>query len=206
MQMTFWAISSTRWLNKTTRSTSRFSCVTSPVVAGRLEGKTLNPKWCQIARPLPQDHELQESGFLPHAAASNLGVRRSAFQAVKGFDLRQRYLQDVDLCWRLQLAGYTLAFERRALVHVRLRQTLDGIFTQGRNYGRHLAMLEALYADQPGWTHDHEARGNPLSRSLSTGRRILSPALRHPGRGGWAAVLWQIGWHLGHRAGVAAYS
>ena len=49
--------------------------------------------------------------------AAFLLLRRAAFDAVGGFDARYRlYCEDVDLCLRLQLAGWTLAVAPGAVV------------------------------------------------------------------------------------------
>jgi GT2 family glycosyltransferase len=44
-------------------------------------------------------------------------IRRTAFEQVGGFDSGfYAYVEDVDLCWRLQLVGYTIAYEPSAKV------------------------------------------------------------------------------------------
>lgn len=44
-------------------------------------------------------------------------VRRDAFQAVGGFDERYfMFAEDMDLCWRLQEAGYRIGFDGNAVV------------------------------------------------------------------------------------------
>jgi GT2 family glycosyltransferase len=57
-----------------------------------------------------------QMGFLPFGLGANLAVHREAFQAVSGF--RENFLvgEDIDLCWRLQLAGYRFAVEPAAVV------------------------------------------------------------------------------------------
>lgn len=63
----------------------------TPFVAGRLDATQLNSSKVIRSRTLPQNDGLQESAFgpgLPHASAENLGIRRSVFVSVGGFDLR----------------------------------------------------------------------------------------------------------------------
>jgi hypothetical protein len=120
-----------------------------PFVAGRFEGARLNSERTLRSRTLDQQTELQRSSEkvgLPHAGAGNLGIHRTVFQAVGGFDPAVRYLQDTDLCWRVQLAGNPLVFVPDMMIHVRLRATLRGMYRQGRNYGASQAMLERKYA------------------------------------------------------------
>jgi hypothetical protein len=118
-------------------------------VAGRLEARRLNSPRVVRSRPLQQQTELQRSSAavgLPHAGGGNLGIHRSVFLAVGGFDPTVRYLQDTDLCWRVQRAGHPLVFVPELVVHVRLRSTLRGMYRQGRNYGACQALLERRYA------------------------------------------------------------
>lgn len=57
------------------------------------------------ARPRPLPVRLQFS-FLDGAGSGNMAVRREAFEKVGGFDDDLAVGEDIDLCWRLQLAGY----------------------------------------------------------------------------------------------------
>jgi glycosyltransferase involved in cell wall biosynthesis len=172
-----------------------------PVVAGPLDATTLNPAWAARARPLPQRDGLQVSHFLPHASAQNLGVHREVFLAVAGFDVRQRHLEDIDLSWRLQLAGHDLGFEPRAVVHVRLRQDVRALWRQGWAYGRAHAELDRRYGlGPPTGSTTAQASAAPAS-AWQTVRRHGGPLARHPGRGELGAAVWQLGWHVGHRTG-----
>lgn len=120
------------------------------VAAGRLEWERLNSRAAQGSRALPQVDGLQYTEPLPwlgSASSSNLAVRRSVFDGLGGFDVRARYLQDTDLCWRAQLAGGALAFEPDAVVHMRLRDGLVGAWRQGRGSGMGQRWLAARYAE-----------------------------------------------------------
>jgi glycosyltransferase involved in cell wall biosynthesis len=120
------------------------------MVAGPFEDARLNSDRVRRSRPNSQQHGLQylTPGIgLPHAGAGNLGIRRAVFLEVGGFDPEVRYLQDTDLCWRIQLAGHDLTFVPDMLVHVRLRSTFRGMYRQGRNFGVSQAILEHRYAD-----------------------------------------------------------
>jgi GT2 family glycosyltransferase len=55
---------------------------------------------------------------VPWAIGAFLLVRRSAWDAVGGFDERQwMYAEDLDLGWRLRRAGWATRYEPRAVVH-----------------------------------------------------------------------------------------
>ena len=70
------------------------------------------------------------SDFLPFASTCGLGVRRSAFEELDGFDEDLFLGGDIDFCWRAQLQGFDLAFVPEALVHYRMRNDLRGIYRQ----------------------------------------------------------------------------
>jgi len=85
----------------------------------------------------------------PHllaAAANNLGVRRSVFEGVGGFDESLRTGEDDDLCWRIQLAGHRLVTHPEVTITAGARDGLPAIFAQGFGYGRGDRQLLHKYA------------------------------------------------------------
>ena len=170
-------------------------------VAGRFEPTRLNSAAVLRSRPLQQDEGLQDSGIgprLPHAGAGNMGIHRSVFQAVGGFDVALGCLEDTDLCWRVQLAGVPLVFWPDAVVHVRLRSTMRRMWSQGRSYGAATAELEHRYAGvtradlPPG---SSPAEPVPVEAAERGSLLRLVRGARTPG-----ALVWRFGWHAGHRA------
>ncbi len=83
---------------------------------------------------------------LPAASSWNLGVRSVVFAEVGGFDERLPVGEDVDLCWRAQLAGHELG-EVEAVMHVRMRTGLRDVFRQAYSYGRADHQLAERFAD-----------------------------------------------------------
>lgn len=83
---------------------------------------------------------------IPVAGGGNLGVRKSVFERVSGFDEFQRAGEDVDLCWRIQLAGEALATQPTAVVTVRNRPNLRATFRQAYAYGIGDRRLRRKYA------------------------------------------------------------
>ena len=172
-------------------------------VAGRFEARRLNSASVLRSRQLDQDTDLQYSPFglpLPHAGGGNLGITRSVFEEVGGFDDRLTCLEDTDLCWRVQLAGYPLVFWPDAVVHVRLRSSARGQWAQGRTYGSAAAVLDARYrgtaaaaALPDGPTAPAQDQRSLLARRLAQ----LATYARHPGR-----LVWQAGWYVGYRRPV----
>ncbi|MCU1677879.1 MAG: hypothetical protein JWM93_2637 [Frankiales bacterium] len=101
------------------------------VVAGALEHDTLNVPAHIHSRGRGQSRELPlHMGFLPTAAACNLLIERSVLDEVGGWRLDLRHGEDVELCWKLQLAGHPLVFAPKAVVHYRLRGTARQLYRQ----------------------------------------------------------------------------
>ncbi len=78
----------------------------------------------------------RQLGFLPFALTANLAVRREIFDAAHGFNEELWPGEDVDLCWRLQLAGYRFTVAADAIVEKRERATARPIFRAAWSYGR----------------------------------------------------------------------
>lgn len=94
-----------------------------------------------------QSHGLMPSlGFLPYASGGNLGVWREAFLDIGGFASDVPFGEDVDLSWRLILAGADISFEPEAQVQVNQRATVRAMFTQHRRFGTAHALLYAKFA------------------------------------------------------------
>ena len=176
------------------------------LVAGRFEARRLNSPSVLRSRQLDQDTQLQYSPFglaLPHAGGGNLGVSRAVFEKVGGFDDQLTCLEDTDFCWRVQLAGHPLVFWPDAVVHVRLRSSVRGMWAQGRAYGSAAAVLDARYREAAA-AASPVASATPLqAQPPALARRMAEAAdyARRPGR-----LLWQAGWYVGRRSGVDAGS
>ncbi len=74
-------------------------------------------------------------GHLVYSPSSNLGVRRVALEAIDGFDEVASHAEDIDFCWRLQYAGFTMAFAPDAVGNYRLRPTAREVWSQSVRYG-----------------------------------------------------------------------
>jgi glycosyltransferase involved in cell wall biosynthesis len=170
-------------------------------VAGGFESAKLNSATALRSRPLQQSQGLQESPFgpdLPHAGAGNLGVSRELFFSVNGFDPSVGTLEDTDLCWRIQLLGHKLAFCPEAVMHVRLRSSWRTMWAQGRSYGAAAALLEDRYrSDSPAPTGPISSKPGPARpRRFGLAGRAFALVRDQQNLG---ALLWTLGWHVGHR-------
>ncbi|MET0432906.1 MAG: glycosyltransferase family A protein, partial [Cellulomonas sp.] len=124
---------------------------THAFVAGRFDGERLNAPRVLRSRTIPQTAGLQESTRLPglHAAgAGNMGIRADVFRAVGGFDPGCLFLEDTDLCWRVQLSGVPLTWVPEVVLHVRLRGSVWSSAQQGYHYGTGERWLALRYREQ----------------------------------------------------------
>ncbi len=78
----------------------------------------------------------RQLGFLPFGLSANLAVRREVFESVDGFDEGLSPEEDVDLCWRLQLAGYRFEVAADAVVEKRERAAGLPTFRGAWAYGQ----------------------------------------------------------------------
>lgn len=86
--------------------------------------------------PFPDDRLPITMGFLPYAVGANLGIWADVLAGLGGWneDLKGGG-EDVDLCWRLQLEGYRLAYAPSAVMHFRFRSDPGEVWRQFRSYG-----------------------------------------------------------------------
>jgi glycosyltransferase involved in cell wall biosynthesis len=171
-------------------------------VASRLDATRLNPPWLRVCRTVSQAQGLKPlwyPPYLPHAGGSGLGVRRELHEAVGGFDETLPALEDTDYCLRLQLLGKELHFVDDAVVYIRHRTTLRGLYRQGRVWGFHNVALYRRYAP-PGtrerWRWERHAR--EWGRLLRALVGVHRPEVR-------AAAAWKLGWLVGQLQGSVRY-
>jgi hypothetical protein len=107
-------------------------------------GQTLAERYGAARGFLGQQAHL-EHPFRPRAAAANLLVRRSTFEAVGGFFEGVRAAEDTDFTWRLQAAGWRLEVRPEAWVEHRYRTTLLELRRQWRGYAAGRAWLGRRY-------------------------------------------------------------
>ena len=115
------------WLASMWEALSGADLVAGVFDFGALDGVPSTP-------PVPA--ATRQLGFLPFALTANLAVRREVFEAVDGFDEELSAGEDVDLCWRLQLAGYRFAVAAGAIVEKRERAAGRPTFRAAWAYGR----------------------------------------------------------------------
>jgi glycosyltransferase involved in cell wall biosynthesis len=107
-----------------------------PLVGATMDITRLNPP-SDVKRRRPLQTDLIESfcNYRPAVIGSTMGVQRSAFDQVGGFDETLATQQDLDLSWRLYDAGYPPVPVPAAVLHYRYRSKLAEIFRQHYKYG-----------------------------------------------------------------------
>ena len=170
------------------------------VIAGEVVGVAAQEaplaRWARSRRGAWVRHHL-ETGPHPGGVTANLLVRRAAFEQVGGF--RVGGGGDLDLCWRLQDAGWGFAYRGDVVVAHLDRERPRELLSQAVAYGGHQRNLRREH----GPAVDLVTLARPLARGL--GGAIAHAA---GGRGeearfalvdaGWAAAEWW-GWISGGR-------
>lgn len=99
--------------------------------------------------PGAPSHVLLRDGQAEHLPGCNLAIKRHVLLAIGGFRPRYRVAgDDVDLCWRLDQAGYRMGFCGAAFVWHRRRTTLWRYFRQQFGYGKAEALLMRDHPDK----------------------------------------------------------
>jgi GT2 family glycosyltransferase len=87
-------------------------------------------------------HVLLSDDVAEHIAGCNMAFRRDVLLRLGGFDPVYRAAgDDVDICWRLQDAGYTIGFSPAAVVWHFRRNTVQAYIGQQRGYGKAEALV-----------------------------------------------------------------
>jgi glycosyltransferase involved in cell wall biosynthesis len=160
------------------------------LAAGAIEFRTLNAPGSARSDERPLLAPAVALGFLPFAIGANLAVSRAAFEAVGGFrEERPWGADDVDLSWKLQLAGYPLRFVPDAVIDKRARPRPRDLWRQQVRWGEASVDLYRRYRD-----HGLCRRWLPGVFSAYAQLLVRVPACRRlAGRRQWvrdAAVLW----------------
>src|SRR5437588_1307260 len=97
---------------------------------------------CVAAAPGGPNHVLLTDTVAEHIPGCNMAFYRWAFQGVGGFDPEYRKAgDDVDFCWRIQQAGWVIAFSPTAIVWHYRRFTLRAFLKQQDGYGEAESLL-----------------------------------------------------------------
>jgi GT2 family glycosyltransferase len=134
-------------------------------------------------------HVLLSDDVAEHVPGCNMAVRRDRLAAIGGFDAKFRVAgDDVDCCWRIQDAGWTIGYAPGAMVLHHRRRTVRTFWRQQRGYGRAEAMLERK------WPEKYNAVGHVTWHGRLYGKGIARPLSLRRGRiyqGTWGSAPFQ---------------
>jgi GT2 family glycosyltransferase len=156
------------------------------LVGGHLDFEPLNDMVTRRFERSPTENGLPHGrrifGF---AVGASMGIRREVIDAIGFFD--DEYVRggdEIEFCWRAQLAGFTLAYAPEARVSYRLRRDLRGIAWQ--SFYRGVAQVR-LYRDFAA----HGMQRRPVVRALYAWLRLLLRVgeLRRPDRKRWVVLV-----------------
>jgi glycosyltransferase involved in cell wall biosynthesis len=163
-------------------------------VACRYDFRQLNPSWLAAARGTQGQSDGLAGGYchptLPYAGGGGLGVLQSIHAAVGGFDTTLGAMagqEDTDYCIRVQLAGTPLVFVPEAVMHVRFRETVYGVFRQAWAWSASGARVQRRYvpaAQDPSFTHMAYELGRHVAWKLWRVRTVED----------FAQWVWVTGW------------
>lgn len=103
------------------------------LVIGRLDHQLLSSPGAVEVGNVQKEAPMLAYGFLPYGAAGTLGIHKSLFDSIAGF--QRDICDDVDICWRAQLLGHELFFVEDAVVAYRQRDSLRKMFRQHFAFG-----------------------------------------------------------------------
>jgi GT2 family glycosyltransferase len=182
--------------------------------AAAVGGPNLTPEdgWlaaCVAASPGQPSHVLESDQVAEHIPGCNMAFRREALEAINGFDPRYRTAgDDVDICWRLQQAGFWITFAPGAFVWHHRRRTARAYLCQQAGYGEAEALLQFKHPHKFNHRGAGKWRGvlyGACYHGLRLGREIiyrgtfgagLFQCLYQPGPAHWAMLPSTLEWHL----------
>src|SRR5439155_5349088 len=140
----------------------------------------------------------------------NMAFRREALEGINGFDPQYRKAgDDVDICWRLQQAGYWITFAPGGFVWHHRRQNPRSYLKQQAGYGEAEALLRFKHPDKFNGRGHGKWRGVLYGISLQ-GLRFGSDiiyrgtfasgffqCLYQAGPAHWAMLPSTLEWHVG---------
>lgn len=138
----------------------------------------------------------RDMDFLPFAGSGTLGVRRSVFDRVGGFDGTMPCYEEADLCWKIQLDGQAAPrFVPEAVLSYRMATSSRVRLRKGIRFGRMQVKLYARF-------RHHGMPGRSLATALREWGRLVPQAVRRVRRRpGGSGPLWNFGHALGRLAG-----
>jgi GT2 family glycosyltransferase len=144
---------------------------------------------CVANAPGGPVHVLLSDQEAEHIPGCNMAFRKTALQAIGGFDPQFRTAgDDVDVCWRLQQQGWMLGFSPAALVWHHRRNSIRTYWRQQQGYGKAEALLEKK------WPEKYNVAGHSSWAGRLYGKGVPQMLSWYRGRiyqGTWGSALFQ---------------
>jgi glycosyltransferase involved in cell wall biosynthesis len=165
--------------------TAKYAGVGGPNLAPAGDGLIAD---CVAHAPGGPIHVLLTNREAEHIPGCNMAFRRVALKAIGGFDPQFHVAgDDVDVCWRLQQAGWSLGFSPAALVWHHRRNSVQAYWKQQHGYGKAEAMLERK------WPEKYNLAGHSVwsGRIYANGLSYLGWRVRRIYHGQWGTAPFQ---------------
>ncbi len=161
-------------------------------VAGAIDYQSINanPSWRDSFDQYPFVPAMR---FLPYVVSGNMAVSRRAFEQVGGFSEAYLSSHDIEMSWRLQLQGFEIYYEPKAVMYCRNRESLKGLWKQISTYSYYYPLLYRQYADHG---MPRTSRKEVWNRYIWVAKKLRLLAHKSPDvRGKWinrAAYSWGL--------------
>ena len=144
---------------------------------------------CVANAPGGPVHVLLSDREAEHIPGCNMAFRKSALQAVGGFDPQFRTAgDDVDICWMLQERGLTLGFSPAAMVWHHRRNSVRAYWRQQKGYGKAEALLERKWPQKYNLIGHHSWAGRIYGKGMT---RLLGRHWSRVYHGVWGIAPFQ---------------
>lgn len=164
---------------------------------------------CVANSPGGPVHVLLTDEIAEHIPGCNMSFRKAVLEEIGGFDPTFRIAgDDVDLCWRVQKAGYTLGFHPTALVWHHRRNNVKAYWKQQKAYGKAEALLEAKWPEKYNvlghlsWSGRIYSNGSTQALNLGHGKvfhgtwgTALFQSIYEPANGLWSSIPLMPEWY-----------
>ncbi|NNM30171.1 MAG: glycosyltransferase, partial [Akkermansiaceae bacterium] len=164
---------------------------------------------CVAASPGNPSHVMLDDQHAEHIPGCNMAFRRDILLGLGGFDPQFRVAgDDVDVCWRLLDAGFTVGYAAGAMVWHHRRASVKAYAKQQKGYGRSEAMVHFKHPQRCGtfgrssWRgiiYGDGAVGLPLMPDRiyhgRFGQGLFQVIYRHNHYGLWSIAM-SLEWHL----------
>ena len=130
------------WLSAMGDAVFRHDFVTCCLDSEKLNAPWLQKSWNNAQRDGPIQFY---PSYLPFGGSFSIGVKRSLHEAAGGFDESLSALEDIDYCWKIQLAGTKLHFISDTAVYYRYPEKFGRMYSQMRGIGENSALLYNQY-------------------------------------------------------------